>query len=63
MQREFITHQTVKHSEEHGYLADKQHGGREGRTLIDIMAIKQFTMKVHHYQRSNAGMTDCDAKA
>eukprot|EP00957_Ditylum_brightwellii_P030475 2307612-Ditylum_brightwellii.AAC.1 len=63
MWREFITCKTEKHSEEHGYIADKQHRGREGRTLIDIVALKQFTTEMHHYQRSNMGMVECDAKA
>eukprot|EP00957_Ditylum_brightwellii_P119061 9081234-Ditylum_brightwellii.AAC.1 len=56
-------HQTVKHSEEHGYLADKQYGGREGQTSIDVVDLKQFTMGSHHYQSSNTGTIDCDAKA
>eukprot|EP00957_Ditylum_brightwellii_P061740 4685215-Ditylum_brightwellii.AAC.1 len=50
IQREFITRQTMKHSEQHKYLADKQNGGREGRTSIDVVALKQFTAEVHHYQ-------------
>eukprot|EP00957_Ditylum_brightwellii_P211823 15366642-Ditylum_brightwellii.AAC.1 len=53
----------MKHSEEHNYLEDEQHGGREGRSLIDVVALKQFTTETHHYQQSNADMTDCDAKA
>eukprot|EP00957_Ditylum_brightwellii_P098732 7520610-Ditylum_brightwellii.AAC.1 len=53
----------MNHSEEHRYLADEQHGDREGRTSVDVVALKQFTTETHHYQMSNAGMTDCNKKA
>eukprot|EP00957_Ditylum_brightwellii_P151445 11533394-Ditylum_brightwellii.AAC.1 len=53
----------MKHSEELGYLADEQHGGREGRTSVNVVALKQFTTETHHYQKSNAGITDYNTKA
>eukprot|EP00957_Ditylum_brightwellii_P200171 15259662-Ditylum_brightwellii.AAC.1 len=55
--------QSMKHLETQNYLTDKQNGGREGRASIDIVALKLFTAKVHHYQQSNPGITDCNTKA
>eukprot|EP00957_Ditylum_brightwellii_P005068 385322-Ditylum_brightwellii.AAC.1 len=53
----------MKYSEEHGYLADKQHGGRKVRASIDVVALNRFTAETHHYQQSNAGRTNCNGKA
>eukprot|EP00957_Ditylum_brightwellii_P059387 4509042-Ditylum_brightwellii.AAC.1 len=53
----------MKHSEEHNHLANKKHGGQEGHASINIVAITRFTSGIHHYQQSNASMTDCDAKS
>eukprot|EP00957_Ditylum_brightwellii_P005486 419899-Ditylum_brightwellii.AAC.1 len=52
----------MKHAEDHGYLADEQHGDRKGRTSIDIVLLSHVTTEIQHYQQSNAAMTDCNAK-
>eukprot|EP00957_Ditylum_brightwellii_P071367 5425301-Ditylum_brightwellii.AAC.1 len=45
------------------YLDDNQHGGRNGRSAIDIILGKVFTFDMAHFQRANFGCTDCNAKA
>eukprot|EP00957_Ditylum_brightwellii_P191420 14573396-Ditylum_brightwellii.AAC.1 len=54
--REFVTWQTMKHIAEHKYLADKQHGGKEGRALIDIVSLMRFTTETQQYQQSNTSI-------
>eukprot|EP00957_Ditylum_brightwellii_P153511 11683944-Ditylum_brightwellii.AAC.1 len=53
----------MKNAEWHNHLDHAQYGGRQGRMSIDLVVIKVPTLEVSHFQRSNMGMTDCNAKA
>eukprot|EP00957_Ditylum_brightwellii_P209307 15361161-Ditylum_brightwellii.AAC.1 len=53
----------MKNAERHNHLNDTQYEGRQGRMSINPVAIKVLTLEVSHLQRSNMGMTDCNAKA
>eukprot|EP00957_Ditylum_brightwellii_P029080 2197083-Ditylum_brightwellii.AAC.1 len=44
------------------YLDDSQHGGRIGRSAIDIVQGKVFTFDMAHFQRANFGCTNCNTK-
>eukprot|EP00957_Ditylum_brightwellii_P070736 5376084-Ditylum_brightwellii.AAC.1 len=53
----------MKHAEDHKYIANEQHSARKGRASINVVAMSRFTTETQHYQRSNAAMTDCNAKS
>eukprot|EP00957_Ditylum_brightwellii_P210223 15364692-Ditylum_brightwellii.AAC.1 len=53
----------MKNAEQHNHLDDTQYIGRQGRVSINPVVIKVLSLEVSHFQRSNIGMTDCDAKA
>eukprot|EP00957_Ditylum_brightwellii_P037340 2826169-Ditylum_brightwellii.AAC.1 len=53
----------MHNAEKHKYLHDDQHSRRIGRAAIDIVLGKTFSFETFHFQWSNFGCTDCDAKA
>eukprot|EP00957_Ditylum_brightwellii_P021583 1626967-Ditylum_brightwellii.AAC.1 len=52
----------MKNAEQHNHLDDIQCGGRQGRMSINPVVIKILVLEVSNFQRSNMGMTVCDAK-
>jgi hypothetical protein len=53
----------MKNQEKHKTLADEQYGGRNGRSAIDVVLLKEFTLGIFHLSRCNAAIIDCDAQA
>eukprot|EP00957_Ditylum_brightwellii_P077646 5900957-Ditylum_brightwellii.AAC.1 len=53
----------MQNAEKHGYLHDNQYGGRQGQAAADIVLGKSFLPDTFHIQQTNAGCTNCDAKA
>eukprot|EP00957_Ditylum_brightwellii_P158524 12066180-Ditylum_brightwellii.AAC.1 len=53
----------MQNAEKHKYLHDDQHSGRTGHAAINIVLGRTFSFEIFHFQRSNFGCTDCDAKA
>eukprot|EP00957_Ditylum_brightwellii_P029282 2213422-Ditylum_brightwellii.AAC.1 len=53
----------MQNAEKHNYLHEDQHGGWNGHAAIDIVLRKIFSFEIFHFQRSNFGCTDCNAKA
>eukprot|EP00978_Attheya_sp_CCMP212_P031043 scaffold116006_cov90-Attheya_sp.AAC.1 len=49
--------------EKHNLMSDEQYGGRNGRTAIDVVMLKTFTIAVLHLMRCNGAIVDCNAKA
>eukprot|EP00957_Ditylum_brightwellii_P169084 12869246-Ditylum_brightwellii.AAC.1 len=53
----------MHNTEKHQYLNEDQHSGRNGWEALDIVLGKTITFETLHFQRTNFGCTDCDAKA
>eukprot|EP00957_Ditylum_brightwellii_P109124 8324811-Ditylum_brightwellii.AAC.1 len=53
----------MQNVEKHTHLHDDQHGRQTGCAAINIVLGKTFSFETFHFQRSNFGCTDCDAKA
>eukprot|EP00957_Ditylum_brightwellii_P033747 2557520-Ditylum_brightwellii.AAC.1 len=53
----------MQNAEKHKYLHNNQHSGWTGGAAIDIVLRKTFSFETFHFQWSNFGCTDCDAKA
>eukprot|EP00957_Ditylum_brightwellii_P121784 9287367-Ditylum_brightwellii.AAC.2 len=53
----------MKNVERHNHLDDGQYRERQGRMSINPVVIKVLSLEISYFQRSNMGMTDCDAKA
>ena len=45
------------------YLSDDNYGGRNNRSAIDVVLKKVFTLTTYQLTKTNAAITDCDAKA
>jgi hypothetical protein len=63
IRREFVTRRAMKNMEKHNLMADEQYGGRNGRSAIDVVMLKTFTIAIFHLMRCNGAIIDCDAKA
>eukprot|EP00957_Ditylum_brightwellii_P021937 1654703-Ditylum_brightwellii.AAC.1 len=61
--RSYLAHKTMKNAEQHNHLDDTQCRGRHGRMSIELVVIKVLTLEESIFQRSNMGVTDCDAKS
>jgi hypothetical protein len=53
----------MKNLEKHKALANEQYGGQNGRSAIDVVLLKEFTLGILHLKRCNGAIIDCDAKA
>ena len=63
VRRELISRRLIKNAEEYGMIPKNNCGGRKGRTAMDVVMLKFFTLSTCTMQRKNCALTDCDARA
>ena len=63
VRREMSAKRLISSVEDQQYLSDENYGGRNNRSAIDVVLKKVFTITTYHLTRTNAAITDCDAKA
>ena len=63
IRRELIARRLVTNAEYHTMVPMNNSGGRKGRSAIDVVMLKYFTVATMHMQRRNCAITDCDARA
>ena len=63
IRRELIVRHLIANAEQHNMVPMNNSGGRKGRSAIDVVMLKYFTLGIMHMQRRNCALTDCDAKA
>ena len=63
IRRELIARRLIANAEQHNMVPMNNSGGRKGRSAIDVVMLKYFTLGIMHMQRRNCALTDCDAKA
>ena len=63
VRREMSARRLMTNVERQQYLSDENYGGRNNRSSIDVVMKKVFTLTTYKLTRTNAAITDCDAKA
>ena len=63
VRRELISRRLVANAEHFDMVPMNNSGGRKGRSAIDVVMLKYFTLGIMHMQRRNCAITDCDARA
>lgn len=63
LRRELSAKRLLNSAEKQQYISDENYGGRNNRSAIDVVLKKVFTLTTYHLTRTNAAITDCDAKA
>ena len=63
IRRELIARRLIQNAEAYNMIPMNNCGGRSGKTALDLVMLKYFTLSTCHQQRKNCALIDCDASA